>query len=556
MLFDKDALDSPSSFGMNNGSAYDNDNDDGMSKPRESQSGEGHRPPGKRAKTSAAPKGARYGKGYQDRASLRRAEQREAEELEERIRALEDARRQGQIDEDTFQKQRAQLGVGGDLRTTHLVKGLDFELLRRVKAGEKLDLGDNDDMKGKEPIVEPKPSPSPSPSPGPEPEPEAKPESGLEAQFEPEAEAAKADSVIPEADFDAEFDALVDAKEKEVTKPAPKQEKIKKGTLAVPPPPSIQNKKLTRDEILKQFKAKRSSHDTSSALGTRFKKINSKPGTKQQLEKYQETIMQREQALEEANRQSVGDMETSESEEQIQDAGVSTKARPSPPSPDDTEAAPQPTAPPPVRRVDSDSEDEVGDIFSDAGRDYNAGLPDEESSSSSSEGEMEDEAKTEEGHSKVTAPSPKQPTGKRNYFGASRTAEEAVVDRSKPSLTDESIVSALKAARRKPSPDDDADEEKDDGEEHVFGEGEGENEEAKARREKFLEEMRKRDELDAMDLDMGFGGSRFADEEDDMPYQEEVRSGNKRKRGPKKKKGDKNSAGAVMGVLEGRKHGK
>lgn len=559
MLFDSNALDSPSSLGLNNNgtsNASSGHVESGL-KPRASQSGPDcqDRPPAKRFKTTV-PKGARYGRGYQDRASQRRAEQREAEELEEKIRELEEMRKQGQIDEDAFQKQRAQLGVGGDFITTHLVKGLDWELLRKVKAGEKVALDENDMKEEKNTTEEPETEAEPEPEPAP--------------ASSSQAEVGKVDGAISDDNADEEFDSLVAAKEREATKPVHKEERTKKGTLAVPPPPSLQNRRLTRDEILKQFKAKRFGQDTSSALGTRFKKIDSKAGTKQQLEQYQEAIRRRAHSpAEEAQRQSVGDIETSESEEQVEDAAVSTGARSSPSSPSDTvEAAPQPAVPPPppvaTRRVDSDSDEEVGDIFEGVGRDYNADLQDEESSSSSEE-EGVDGVKTKDGHeptafsrtSKSLSP-PKHIGEKRNYFATSRKADEAILDHAKPSMSDEKIVSALKAARRKSPPvretEEEEDKEDEEEEHHILDEGE--SDEAKARRKKFLEEIRRRDEQDAMDLDLGFGGSRFADEEDDMPYQEEARSGTKRKRGPKRKKGDKNSASAVMGVLEGRKSGK
>ena len=78
-----------------------------------------------------------------------------------------------------------------------------------------------------------------------------------------------------------------------------------------------------------------------------------------------------------------------------------------------------------------------------------------------------------------------------------------------------------------------------------------------ARRKKFLEEARRRDALDALDLDYGFGSSRIEDEEDEegptFGDGEQPRGGNKRKRGPKKRKGDKDSATDVLRVMEGRK---
>ena len=100
---------------------------------------EGNQRPTKRFKSSAAPKGTKLPTGYQDRASQRQSQQESGAagaDIEERIAALEELVKQGQIDQATFEKLRAELGVGGDVKSTHMVKGLDWDLLRRVKAGE------------------------------------------------------------------------------------------------------------------------------------------------------------------------------------------------------------------------------------------------------------------------------------------------------------------------------------------------------------------------------------------------------------------------------------
>src|SRR5699024_10364641 len=87
--------------------------------------------------------GTKLPTGYQDRASQRQTQPQAQEggagagaDIEERIAALEELVKQGQIDQATFEKLRAELGVGGDVKSTHMVKGLDWDLLRRVKAGE------------------------------------------------------------------------------------------------------------------------------------------------------------------------------------------------------------------------------------------------------------------------------------------------------------------------------------------------------------------------------------------------------------------------------------
>jgi hypothetical protein len=85
---------------------------------------------------------------------------------------------------------------------------------------------------------------------------------------------------------------------------------------------------------------------------------------------------------------------------------------------------------------------------------------------------------------------------------------------------------------------------------------EDQNPEKLLRRKQFLENLKKRDREDALDMDLGFGESRFGDEEEeDGPTWEGEESGRTsgRKRGPKKRRGDKDSINDVMGVLAGRK---
>lgn len=77
--------------------------------------------------------------------------------------------------------------------------------------------------------------------------------------------------------------------------------------------------------------------------------------------------------------------------------------------------------------------------------------------------------------------------------------------------------------------------------------------ETSLRQKNFLEEVRRREAQDAMDMDVGFGSSRIEDEEDEEGVVFEEGGSNKRKRGPKKRKGNKESASDVMRVLDGRK---
>jgi hypothetical protein len=199
-------------------------------------------------------------------------------------------------------------------------------------------------------------------------------------------------------------------------------------------------------------------------------------------------------------------------------------------------------------------EDEDDDIFAGVGADYDplAGIEEEDDSSSDEDGEHPEKPAKDltPGPTSEEAPkpdqAPTQPVKPRNYFATSTssTAAEEPEDRSNPLTKDPTILAALKraAALRQASPSE---------------EDSGLSAEASLRQKKFLEEARRRDAMDAADMDMGFGGSRIEDAEEDegvlLDFEGQQRGGNKRKRGPKKRKGDKDSADDVMRVLEGRK---
>ena len=78
------------------------------------------------------------------------------------------------------------------------------------------------------------------------------------------------------------------------------------------------------------------------------------------------------------------------------------------------------------------------------------------------------------------------------------------------------------------------------------------------RQKHLLEKLKRRDVDDSRDLDMGFGESRFGDEEDESGpvwNDDDDGEGEKtgRKRRPKKRKGDKNNVADVLSVMESRK---
>ena len=487
---------------------------------------EAGQPPTKRFKSSAAPKGTKLPTGYQDRASQRQSQQESdaaGADIEERIAALEELVKQGQIDQATFEKLRAELGVGGDVKSTYMVKGLDWGLLRRVKAGEDV---------SKEPE-----------------EPEDQKEKEEEQEDAPEEE--------EEVDLDAEFERVTEEKGQEAAVPvAPKEKEKKKGTMAPPPVPTQQKK--SRNELLQELKASRAAAaaqpapPAESVLGSKFKKLSDSKPEKKRWEERDENGRRREVLL-------------------ITDAQGNTKRKTrwlDKPGESSGLLVPDKSAKPLGMEVPAEiasktaaaapaEEDDDGDIFEGVGADYNPladiGEEDDGSSSESDEGEIgEAKAKktapAEPSAQPPTEPTPPiQPSKPRNYFATSTqdAATEADTEQAKanPLTRDPNLLAAFKraAALRQASPS---------------GEEAGSAGKDSGRGHRFLEEMRRREAQDAEDMDMGFGGSRIGDEEEEEPVALEGdggRGGQKRKRGPKKKKGDKENVSDVMRVLDGRK---
>ncbi|KAF4173365.1 hypothetical protein CNMCM8694_000907 [Aspergillus lentulus] len=468
---------------------------------------ESQQPPTKRFKSSAAPKGTKLPTGYQDRAALLRQEHDESgSDIEKRVQALEEMVKLGQIDQATFDRIRSELGVGGDLKSTHMVKGLDWELLKRVKAGE-------DVTKASEEVPA-------------------------------SAEAQNVEGLDQAEDVDEAFDRVLEEKEQTVLPSAPKEKKEKKGTMA---PPQLPAKK-TRDEILRELKASRAaaaaanatSHPAEPALGGKFKRISESKVEKKRFIEQDENGRRREVLV-------------------VTDAEGKTKRKVrwlDKPGEGNGLLVPEKDAKPLGMEVPAEiaakvaappSTDQDDDIFEGVGADYNP-LGDEDEDDSSSE-EDEGQIQTTEKTS-ISAKEEKpavEPHKPRNYFSTSAKDEPPESDRrANPLTTDPTLLAALKraAALRQASPSAGA----------VAGEGEEDvDHETLLRRQKFLEDARRREALDAADLDFGFGGSRIEDDEDDEAVIFENEGSKKRKRGPKKKKGDKNSAADVLRVLEGRK---
>ena len=107
-------------------------------------------PAKKRFKTVAAPRGTKLGQGYQDRTNLRQGSEDAQTGREKKLGDLEEMWKEEKIDRATFEKLRDQMGIGGDIGSTHLVKGLDFKLLERARRGEDLNTtnADGDRLEG------------------------------------------------------------------------------------------------------------------------------------------------------------------------------------------------------------------------------------------------------------------------------------------------------------------------------------------------------------------------------------------------------------------------
>lgn len=478
--------------------------------------GPGGQPPSKKVRISA-PKGSRLAAGYQDRAALLRTQEGQAEngvgsrdgkdDKVERIKALEEMVKLQQIDQATFEKLRDEMGVGGEVGSTHLIKGLDWRLLQRVKRGE-------DVMTT------------------------ATEESG-EASKEVDEEQEVEDGKSVEA-------GLEDVLEKEV-QAAKREERVKKGAMAPPPSSAGSTGKLSRNEILKKLKASRAAaakevietKPAEPSLGSKFRKVGSETLTEKK--KFIETVGgRRREVLLITNADGTSkrkarwmDRESSETGASVAAAAGEALGMEVP-----AEIAAKQKAMLEKQRLEETEDD---DIFAGVGADYNPlGADANESSDDDSHSAAADEAAVVQEVTDATKSA--QTDGKpRNYFQTKDLDKEGVESQNGP-LADPNILAALKraAAIRK-------------AQEGAAEEAVGPASESGPHGKDFLERLRKQEREDAADLDLGFGESRFGDEEDeDGPIwaEEEGEKKSGRKRGPKKRKGNKDEMSDVMAVLE------
>ncbi|KAH6665963.1 hypothetical protein B0J14DRAFT_629949 [Halenospora varia] len=453
---------------------------------------------------------AKLPEGYVDRTKQRENEDEEDDEKAQRINALEEAMKEGQIEFVTFVALKEEIlreGVGenGEGKDLGKTKGLDWELLRRARAGEvdALDVLEKRTQKTAD---------------------------------EPDEEAE---------DVDDEFDEL---EGKEVT--AVVKEKVaKRGEMA---PPELTGKKRNRDQIIAELKAARAAAKEAAqpSLGSKFKKVG---------EKRMESRIERDKKGREV-------LITID-----EDGNEKRKVRKVQVEPEvekghgllmpDKDAKPLGMEIPEIPKQPEEDDEDIN-IFDDAGDDYDplAGLEEDssdEEKEDQEEGELSDGDKERKADAKkktemASMPPPPRPSQSRNYFGDSKPEPEPS---NKPAaLSDPTLLAALKIASSL----------------NPISNPSASDAEQKAKEEK-RRKMLQQDDRDAQDMDMGFGSSRFGDEEEMEGEGKKVKLSEwgredddgegggkgegkgKRKRGPKKRKGDANSASDVLAAMERRK---
>lgn len=445
---------------------------------------------------SFAPKGSKLAEGYVDRTQARQSQQEQEDEQAARLSALEEALQKDEINQQTFDNLRSQI-AGGDLSSTHLVKGLDFKLLERIRRGENV-YGDGGAREDEQDTLE---------------------------------------------DVDNELDRLQEEDVAAITK----EKQIKKGHLSTAPTNS--SRKRTRDQILAEMKAARdAAKPKEPALGDKFKKIGIKSaGTRIERDGQGREVM------------IIVDDDGNEKRKVRKTAPDKLPPKTSGLMMPDPKAKPLGMEVPDIYKSKAEEPEEGDDnIFDDVDDDYDplAGLD-----ADSGEDDKEDDSSPEQakaatagGEAKDTMPPPPRPKGDtepRNYFKDSKTGLISAEVLKAPSMSDPAIQAAFKKAASlhaiNKSP----------------GEDEDDEDEARAKAER-RRRMLENNDRDAEDMDMGFGMSRFEDDADlddskvklsEWGREDEAGnrgggSGAKRKRGPKKRKGDVNNAADVLREME------
>ena len=469
----------------------------------------------KRFRSSAAPKGTKLRSGYQDRTQLRTSG--EEDDKATRVKALEDMVKLGQMDPATFEALRDEI-VGGDVKDVHLVKGLDYKLLERVRRGEDV-LAD----------------------------------SGTSTLIEEESNEEKR-QIQPVADVDDELEKI----EEKSIQPIIKEHASKKGEMA--PPLPVRGQKRTRDDILRELKTSRLAAAESakqaheSALGPRFMKI----GEKKERLRVEKDERGRVILI------TVGeDGRVKRKVKKVKSDEHSGLLMP------DKDVKPLGMQITPIAPSIVSGDEDGGDIFEDVGVDYNplGDVEDEDGDDDSKDSDGNGEASS----IPVPSPVPLEPSKmetstsvppttmpqrqsplqrKRNYFDDAEEENDMTDRLGRDPLTDPTVLAALKKASALQP--------------FLTAELGSEEEAAKvARRKRMLESQ----DRDADDIDMEFGNSRFGDAEDgeDGKVKLSVWHGDRgedggrgegqegKKKRAKKRKGNVNSAADVLKVIEKRR---
>ncbi|KAH7035159.1 uncharacterized protein B0I36DRAFT_317753 [Microdochium trichocladiopsis] len=473
----------------------------------ERQRGE-HGKPGDKKSRSYDPRGVKLASGYTDRAQARHATTNsEDDDREQRLRALEESLRKEEIDQQTFEKLRAQI-AGGDLSSTHLVKGLDFELLERVRRGE-----DVWEAPKKEDTAEQPPS----------------------------------------ENVDDAFEEL----EQSAISAVAREKASKKGQVAAARPGG----KRTRDQLLAEMKAAREAKAKESILGTKFRKFGAKtPGSRIERDSQgrEVLIIVDEDGNE---KRKVRKLQVTEAAEE------NTAGRPKDILMPDKDAKPLGMEVPEYYKQKlaeaqaKEEEEEDDDIFAGVGDDYD---PLADLGSDSDDDESENPEKTGDEPTKGDAmgppPVPVSTTASRNYFKDSKTALVSEEKLKAPSMSDPAIQAALKkAAAMNPmraAGDGENDEEARAREERHRKMLQNNDRDAEDMDMGFgtsrFEDEADFDDTTKVKLSKWSGGN-GDDGEDDEGHGGGKGGGSKRKRGPRKRKGDANNAADVMRLVEKRR---
>ncbi len=388
----------------------------------------------------------------------------------------------------------------------------------------------------------------------------------------------KEDDTATEAKEEAVNEEFERLEEREIA-PIAKEKTIKKGEMAPPPAPgAIAGKKRSRNEIIAELKASRqAAADAAKAaaqpsLGPKFRKLG---------EKKEKSRIERDEKGREV-------LITVDEDGRVKRKVKRVKVEEDIPTKTgdllmpDKDAKPLGMEVPEIIAPLVEDEDD-GDIFEGAGAEYDplGGLGDDDDDDSDEEAIPNEHTKQPPTESKSSSspsqtPSPGTPTSPniasppsaqpppsttpRNYFTTPSTSTTAQDPELKNPLTDPTILAALKKAFSITLTDP-----------SMTSSDDPEEAARLARRQKLLSSH----DRDAEDMDLGFGSSRFGDQEegeeggkvklsvwsgagkDDDGDGDGVKGkgGKERKRGGKKRKGDKDSAKDVLGVLERRREG-